>query len=120
MSAQRRTTVKDKAPVPAAPTAPQKRTADKPAAGAERRTRERPPAERGRPATEPRQSVLAARTQSVQTLFRDSMSEIRKVNWPDSETARNLTLLVIGISIVLGIALGGIDFILQKLFEAMT
>jgi len=48
------------------------------------------------------------------------MSEIRKVNWPDQETARNLTLLVVGISLVLGLALGGIDFVLQKLFEAMS
>lgn len=64
--------------------------------------------------------MLAARTQTIQTLFRDSMSEIKKVNWPDQETARNLTFLVIGISIVLGIALGGIDFVLQRLFEAMT
>jgi len=48
------------------------------------------------------------------------MSEIRKVNWPDQETARNLTFLVIGISVVLGIALGGIDYVLQRLFEAMT
>jgi preprotein translocase SecE subunit len=48
------------------------------------------------------------------------MSEIRKVNWPDQETARNLTFLVVGISVVLGLALGGIDFVLQKVFEAMT
>ena len=120
MSAQRRTSVPEKAPVPAAPTAPAKKAAEKPAAGAERRPRGRATAERGRPTSEAHQSVLAARTQSVQRLFRDSMSEIRKVNWPDQETARNLTLLVIGISVVLGIALGGIDYVLQRLFEAMT
>lgn len=120
MSAQRRTTVKEKAPAPAAPTAPQKRSAEKPAASAERRSRERAPSERGKATTDARPSVLAARAQSVQGVFRDSMSEIKKVNWPDQETARNLTLLVIAISIVLGIALGGIDFLLQRLFEAMT
>jgi preprotein translocase SecE subunit len=120
MSAQRRTTVPEKAPVPAAPTAPAKKAAEKLASGSERRPRDRSTAERGRPTTEGRQSVLAARTQSVQRLFRDSMSEIRKVNWPDQETARNLTFLVVGISVVLGLALGGIDFVLQKVFEAMT
>jgi preprotein translocase subunit SecE len=120
MSAQRRTTARVKAPVPAAPTAPAPKAADKPSASAERRPRERSTAEHGRSATETRQSVLATRTQSVQRLFRDSMSEIRKVNWPDQETARNLTLLVVGISLVLGLALGGIDFVLQKLFEAMS
>jgi preprotein translocase subunit SecE len=45
---------------------------------------------------------------------------MKKVNWPDQETTRNLTVVVIGISVVLGITLGGIDFLLQKLFELMT
>lgn len=119
MSAQRRTTVREKAPAPAAAASPGKRAVDKPAAS-DRRTKDRPATERGRAVTEARQSVLAARTQSVQRVFRDSWSEVKKVNWPDQETARNLTLLVIAISIVLGIALGGIDWVLQKLFEAMT
>jgi preprotein translocase subunit SecE len=30
----------------------------------------------------------------------------------------NLTLLVIGLSVVLGLLLGGIDFVLYQLFEA--
>ncbi len=47
------------------------------------------------------------------------MAEIRKVIWPDRETTRNLTLLVIAVSLVLGILLGGIDFVLFELFEAM-
>jgi preprotein translocase subunit SecE len=63
--------------------------------------------------------VIAARTQSIRTLARDSWSEMKKVNWPDQETTRNLTLLVIGISLVLGLLLGGIDFVLQQLFEIL-
>ena len=56
----------------------------------------------------------------MRQLFRDSWSEMKKVNWPDQHTARNLTLLVVAVSVVLGVALGGIDFLLEKLFQAMT
>ena len=38
---------------------------------------------------------------------------------PDRETTKKLTLLVIGVSIVLGLLLGGIDYFLLKLFEAI-
>jgi len=117
MSAQRRTTVKEKAPVPAAATAPAKRTAEKSPVTTGARAGKA--ADRGKPAAT-QQSVIVARTQSVRQLFRDSWSEMKKVNWPDQQTARNLTLLVVAISIVLGVALGGIDFLLEKLFQAMT
>jgi preprotein translocase SecE subunit len=45
---------------------------------------------------------------------------MKKVNWPDNETLRNLTIVVIGISTFLGIVLGGIDFLLEKLFQVMS
>lgn len=62
---------------------------------------------------------VGGRFEPVRNFARDSMSEIRKVNWPDQETTRNLTILVIAVSAVLGIFLGGIDFVLLKIFEAM-
>ena len=43
------------------------------------------------------------------------MSEMKKINWPDQETTRNLTIVVIGISVALGILLGGIDYLLVQL-----
>jgi len=42
------------------------------------------------------------------------------VIWPDRETTRNLTLVVIAVSIVLGILLGGIDYVLFQPFEALS
>lgn len=110
MSAQRRTTVKEKTPVPA------------PAAKAEPagRPRENRPDGRGKAVAEARKNALLARTEGARTLFRDSWAEMKKVNWPDRDTTRNLTVVVIGISVVLGLALGGIDFVLQKLFEVMS
>lgn len=62
---------------------------------------------------------VAGRFEPVKRFTRESMAEIRKVNWPDQETTRNLTVLVIAVSAALGIFLGGIDFVLLKIFEAM-
>ena len=71
-------------------------------------------------AEEPTQrSVLAERTGRIRGLYEDTRAEIKKVSWPDRETTRNLTLVVIGVSIVLGIVLGGIDYVLFQIFEAL-
>jgi preprotein translocase subunit SecE len=63
--------------------------------------------------------VNTDRFEGLRRFIRETMAEIRKVIWPDRETTRNLTLLVIALSLILGILLGGIDFILFELFEAM-
>ena len=63
--------------------------------------------------------VNTDRFDGLKRFYRDTMAEIKKVIWPDRETTRNLTLLVIAVSLVLGILLGGIDFVLFELFEAM-
>lgn len=63
--------------------------------------------------------VNLERFEGLRRFIRESMSEIRKVIWPDRETTRNLTLVVIAVSIVLGILLGGIDYVLFQLFEAL-
>ena len=55
----------------------------------------------------------------MQKFYDDTMSEIRKVNWPDRQMTLNLTLLVIALSIVLGFLLGGLDFVLLRMFEAI-
>lgn len=62
---------------------------------------------------------MSGRFEPLKGFTRDTMAEIRKVNWPDQETTRNLTILVIAVSAVLGVFLGGIDFVLLKIFEAM-
>jgi len=53
----------------------------------------------------------------IQGLFRDTMTEIRKVAWPDQQTSRSLTLLVIGMACVLGALLGGIDALFVRIWE---
>jgi preprotein translocase subunit SecE len=65
-------------------------------------------------------SVLGERLGGVRRIFDDTRAEVKKITWPDRETTRNLTIVVIGISVALGIVLGGIDFILFQIFEATT
>lgn len=66
-----------------------------------------------------RSLVNTERFEGLQSFIRETMAEIRKVIWPDRETTRNLTLVVIAVSVVLGIMLGGIDYVLFQLFEAL-
>jgi preprotein translocase subunit SecE len=75
------------------------------------------PAVDKKPAAPAQPSVFATRIEAFRKLARDTWSEAKKVNWPDTETTRNLTLVVIGISIVLGLVLGGIDYLLVKLLN---
>lgn len=55
----------------------------------------------------------------LQQLVRDTSSEIRKVTWPDKETTRTLTIVVIAMATVLGVLLGGIDAGLVRLWDAI-
>lgn len=63
--------------------------------------------------------VDSERLSGVQKFYHDTMSEIRKVNWPNREQTLNLTVLVIALSLVMGLLLGGIDFVLLRIFEAV-
>jgi preprotein translocase subunit SecE len=66
-----------------------------------------------------RRFINTDRFEGLQRFYRETAAEIKKVNWPDQETTRNLTLVVIGLSVVLGLLLGGIDYVLFQLFEAL-
>lgn len=77
---------------------------------ASQRTRTR----RGRTRTTEQNQTLIGR---LQTLVRDTASEISKVTWPDSDTTRNLTIFVVALSVALGAMLGGIDAIFVRVWE---
>ncbi|HEV2529233.1 MAG TPA: preprotein translocase subunit SecE [Thermomicrobiales bacterium] len=59
------------------------------------------------------------RLDGVRRYLQDTRAELRRVTWPDQITVRNLTAVVIAVSAVMGILLGGIDFVLLRLFEAI-
>ncbi len=65
------------------------------------------------------QSRFGSRFGELRNNYQDTMAELKKVNWPDRETTKNLTLVVIAVSIVLGLLLGGIDYVLQSIFAAV-
>ena len=51
--------------------------------------------------------------------IRDIMSELRKVTWPTREETRNLTIVVIGISATVGLALAALDYVLSSLYNLL-
>ncbi len=59
------------------------------------------------------------RLAGVTRYLNDTRAELRRVTWPDQLTLRNLTIVVIAVSALMGLLLGGIDFILLKIFEAL-
>jgi preprotein translocase subunit SecE len=60
-----------------------------------------------------------ARLAALQRLFRDTVSEMKKITWPDRDATRNLTIVVIAISVVLGLSLGGVDALFVRLWQAI-
>ena len=48
--------------------------------------------------------------------MREVRAEIKKVVWPSREQATNLTLIVLGVTTAMSIALGVIDWLFSKLF----
>ena len=49
--------------------------------------------------------------------IRDVRSELRKVAWPTQRETINLTIVVIALSAVVGLFLGGVDYVFQELFR---
>jgi preprotein translocase subunit SecE len=47
--------------------------------------------------------------------FHETESELRKVVWPTRREWANLTAIVIGVTILMGVFLGAVDFIFQRL-----
>jgi preprotein translocase SecE subunit len=48
------------------------------------------------------------------------MSELRKVTWPTREETRNLTIVVLGITAVIGSGLAALDALLQFLYRTVN
>jgi preprotein translocase subunit SecE len=60
-----------------------------------------------------------SRLAGFKQLVRDTKNEIKKVTWPDRETTRNLTIVVIALAATLGALLGGIDAAFVRLWEML-
>ena len=59
------------------------------------------------------------RTNAVTRYLKEVRSELNKVIWPTREQAINLTLVVLGVMLVMGIILGGTDTIFSGLIQLL-
>ena len=67
----------------------------------------------------PQGADRARRGPSLQ-IFRETISELRKVVWPTREQTTRLTILVIIISAFVGVILGALDLGFGRLFAFLT
>lgn len=65
---------------------------------------------------EAERNAYVTKFEQLKKQWYDTVAELKKVTWPDRETTKNLTIVVIAISAVLGALLGGLDWVLQQLF----
>jgi len=47
------------------------------------------------------------------------VAELKKVSWPTFEQTRNMTILVIVVTILMGVYIGGADFLFSRLMAAV-
>jgi preprotein translocase subunit SecE len=56
-------------------------------------------------------------TEGISQFIFDTRTELKKVVWPTREQTRNLTVLVIAVSLAVAAFIGAVDLVLQKLFQ---
>lgn len=49
------------------------------------------------------------------TYVREVVQELKKVSWPSLEQTRNMTILVVVVSLLVGVYVGGLDFLFSRL-----
>jgi preprotein translocase subunit SecE len=54
---------------------------------------------------------------AIQSFFRETTGELRKVSWPTWPEARQLTLLVLAVMVVMGVILGLTDGAARELLN---
>lgn len=49
--------------------------------------------------------------------FREVIQELKKVSWPTKQKTYELTLLVVGVTAVVALYIGGLDYIFARLMS---
>jgi preprotein translocase subunit SecE len=62
---------------------------------------------------------LLNRDNPIINYIRETNAELRKVTWPTVEQARNLSLLVLGVTLSMSVLLGLVDFFFSSLFNTI-
>ena len=68
---------------------------------------------------ESERSAYRSKLDQIKRWFQDTLAELKKVTWPDRETTKNLTMVVVAISVVLGALLGALDWVMQQIFAVL-
>jgi len=55
--------------------------------------------------------------QKIATFLKEVRIEMKKVNWPTRETTLRYTLIVVGVSVIVAIYLGGLDVLFTTFLE---
>lgn len=53
--------------------------------------------------------------QAIKKYLSEVKTELSKTSWPSKQTTKNLSILVVVVSLFLAVYIGAFDFILQKL-----
>ena len=64
--------------------------------------------------------VMDKKSLPVPTFTKDIIEELKKVTWPTRKETIRLTVVVIGISLIIGVYIGIIDVLLTKGLEILT
>lgn len=63
-----------------------------------------------------RKSRQRRKPNAIQRYFRETIGELRKVNWPSREEATNLTIVVVIVTLSMSAFLGLLDVIFSRMF----
>ncbi|MBT4124674.1 MAG: preprotein translocase subunit SecE [Candidatus Pacebacteria bacterium] len=55
--------------------------------------------------------------QGLLQYFREVAKELKKVSWPTKEQTYNLTLLVVGVTAIAALYIGGLDYVFSRLMS---
>ena len=64
--------------------------------------------------TEKNKSTERRQPNKIQRYFRETIGDLRKVNWPTRQEATNLTIIVLIVTFSMSIVLGFLDFIYSR------
>lgn len=53
----------------------------------------------------------------IVSFFKESRDELKKVAWPSRETTVRYTLIVIVASVAVGLVIGGLDLVFNKILQ---
>ena len=53
---------------------------------------------------------------AIQRYYRETIGELRKVNWPTRQEATNLTIVVLIVTVSMSAVLGFLDFVFSRFF----